>query len=154
MRQKESFLQKKVRTSINAIFPKKAYTIKTHGDRYTAPGIPDILACVMGVFIGIECKMWRGRPTESQILNLRDIDRAGGIAVYVIWDKENNKYYWVDATAPLTYRARAHWTECCELNHTLPSGKTIKIIDCTYLMARLINKKTNIKDTISNANKN
>ena len=154
MRQKESILQKRVRASINAIFPKKAYTIKTHGDRYTAPGIPDILACVMGVFIGIECKMWRGRPSEAQIINLRDINRAGGIGVYLIWNTDEGIYYWVDAEEPFTYRARARWIQAGEIAHKLPSGKTLKIIDCTYLMSRLISKNTNLMEKINNANKN
>lgn len=53
------------------------------GAEFTKEGIPDILACVHGIFFGIEVKAPKGRPTILQLKNLRSIRRAGGIGVLV-----------------------------------------------------------------------
>ena len=51
------------------------------GASYTKSGIPDILVCCKGRFIGVETKAPKGKPSDLQIYNLRQIDKAGGIAV-------------------------------------------------------------------------
>lgn len=51
------------------------------GGQFTTAGIPDILACVGGRFIGVEIKAPRGRPTALQIHNLKKIDEAGGYGI-------------------------------------------------------------------------
>lgn len=138
--QNETLLQRKLRLTINCVFPgTPAYTLKIHGDRYSAPGVPDIIACVQGIFIGIECKMWRGRPSEAQQLHLRDIIRSGGIGLYIVWDKEEDIYYWVPADTPFTYRARKNWISAGTKNVTV-NETTVNIIEPTYLMAKIINK--------------
>jgi Holliday junction resolvase len=48
----------------------------THG--YGRSGVPDIVACYRGKFIGIECKAGKGVPTALQLKELRLIDEAGG----------------------------------------------------------------------------
>ena len=48
------------------------------GASYTKAGIPDILACINGYFVAIEVKASNGRPSELQLYNLREIDKAGG----------------------------------------------------------------------------
>lgn len=48
----------------------------THG--YGRSGVPDIVACYRGRFIGIECKAGKGVPTALQLKELRLIDEAGG----------------------------------------------------------------------------
>ena len=138
--QNETYLQRKLRLTLNCVFPAKpAYTLKIHGDKYSAPGVPDIIACIEGVFVGIECKMWRGRPSQAQQLHLRDIIRAGGIGLYLVWDKEEDIYYWVPADTPFTYRARKNWIQSRSVDMTI-EGTTVNIIDPSYLMARLIQK--------------
>lgn len=138
--QKESLLQRKVRMSLNVEFPDKAYTLKTHGDKYTAPGIPDILASLEGVFVGIECKMWRGRPSEAQALHMRDIIRSGGVGIYSIWDRKEGVYYWVPAAYPFTYRSRSHWVKAPLVKREV-RGREIEIIDCSFVKASIfINK--------------
>lgn len=65
--------------------------IKKHGGYYAMPvmhgmasnGTPDFLCCVCGVFIGIEAKAGKGKPTALQVVRLREIREAGGIAVVV-----------------------------------------------------------------------
>ncbi len=51
------------------------------GASYTKSGIPDLLVCCSGMFIGIELKSPSGKPTELQIYNLRKIDEAGGYGI-------------------------------------------------------------------------
>lgn len=58
-----------------------AYFVKYFANRNTKAGIPDILACVNGYFLGIEVKAQRGKPSELQIYHCRKIREAGGIAL-------------------------------------------------------------------------
>ena len=51
------------------------------GGGFTKSGIPDLLICCNGYFIGCELKSVRGKPTELQVMNLTNIQRAGGLAV-------------------------------------------------------------------------
>ena len=50
------------------------------GAQYTKSGIPDILACINGYFVGIEVKAPNGTPSELQLHNVRAINAAGGFA--------------------------------------------------------------------------
>jgi hypothetical protein len=45
---------------------------------YGASGVPDIVACVAGQFVGIECKAGNNKPTALQKRNLEQIETAGG----------------------------------------------------------------------------
>ena len=51
------------------------------GSNFTKAGVPDIIACVKGRFIGVEIKGPAGKPTELQIHNLKKIDEAGGYGI-------------------------------------------------------------------------
>ncbi len=65
--------------------------LKERGAYYAMPvaggfgnaGVPDILVCYRGKFIGIECKAGRGQTTALQDKHLEDIKRAGGISLVV-----------------------------------------------------------------------
>lgn len=50
-------------------------------------GIPDIIGCFRGRFLGIECKAGKGKTTALQDLELEKIRQAKGFA-YVV--NENN----------------------------------------------------------------
>lgn len=56
------------------------YYVKYHGNAYSTNGTPDILACVNGHFLAIEVKADKGKPSELQLVKIRDIRRAGGLA--------------------------------------------------------------------------
>lgn len=49
----------------------------THG--YGRSGVPDIICCCNGVFIGIECKAGKNKPTALQEKEMHDIRKAGGV---------------------------------------------------------------------------
>ena len=53
---------------------------KEHGGPYGTSGIPDIICCYKGRFIGMECKLPSGRLSEMQKRAIQKISQAGGIA--------------------------------------------------------------------------
>lgn len=60
------------------------YFVKFFANRMTKSGVPDILACVNGYFVGIEVKAQNGHPSELQYYNVRKIREAGGFA-YIVY---------------------------------------------------------------------
>jgi Holliday junction resolvase len=46
-------------------------------------GVPDIIVCYQGRFIGIECKSGANKPTPLQEQNLERITNAGGTALVI-----------------------------------------------------------------------
>ena len=53
----------------------------THG--YGRSGVPDIIACVSGRFLAIECKAGGNKPTALQTREIENIRACGGVAVIV-----------------------------------------------------------------------
>ena len=53
---------------------------KEHGGPYSTSGIPDIICCYKGRFLGLEAKLPGGKLTELQTRALDTINAAGGIA--------------------------------------------------------------------------
>ena len=53
---------------------------KEHGSVYGTNGVPDIICCYKGRFLGLECKLPGGRLTELQKRAIEQINRAGGFA--------------------------------------------------------------------------
>ncbi len=51
----------------------------THG--YGRSGVPDIVACVNGHFLAVECKAGKNKPTALQVREIEAIRKAGGVAV-------------------------------------------------------------------------
>jgi Holliday junction resolvase len=51
------------------------------GGQFTKAGVPDILACVEGSFLGVELKTEVGRVSELQKYNLKKITECGGISI-------------------------------------------------------------------------
>jgi len=61
----------------------KAYYFFPVMGGYGRSGIPDIIACLNGRFIGIECKAGFNKPTLLQERELKEISRAGGTTLVV-----------------------------------------------------------------------
>jgi Holliday junction resolvase len=57
-------------------------------------GVPDVVACYEGQFIGIECKAGNNEPTALQHAELAKIDKAKGVTMIV---NENN-VAWIETT--------------------------------------------------------
>lgn len=56
---------------------------KEHGGMYGTAGIPDIICCYKGLFIGFEVKSETGRLTKIQEVTIRKIKEAKGKAYKV-----------------------------------------------------------------------
>jgi hypothetical protein len=53
----------------------------THG--FGRSGVPDIICCVAGKFLAVECKAGGNKPTALQEKEMADIRKQGGIAIVV-----------------------------------------------------------------------
>lgn len=76
----------------------KAYNywhVKFFANMYTKVGVPDILACINGCFVGIEVKALNGRPSELQKYNVELINQCGGYAVILYPNQFNDFVYMV-----------------------------------------------------------
>ena len=62
---------------------KNVFFWKEHGGLYGTSGIPDIIICYKGRFIGMECKLPGRHLTELQKRALKKISAAGGYAYRV-----------------------------------------------------------------------
>jgi Holliday junction resolvase len=58
------------------------YAVNVPGNAF-AQGLPDIMACVCGKFVGLEIKSADGSLRPLQKVNIKNIRRAGGIAEVV-----------------------------------------------------------------------
>ena len=63
-----------------------AWVLKTWGNGIQRAGIPDLIVCLNGHFVGIEVKAEKGKPSELQKYNIKKIKEAGGIAMIVYPD--------------------------------------------------------------------
>ena len=76
--------EKRVKTKVESVLKSEgAYYFfpATHG--YGRSGVPDIIACVNGHFLAIECKAGGNKPTALQTREIESIRSAGGVAVVV-----------------------------------------------------------------------
>lgn len=80
----EAKVKKKV---VDVIKKHKAYYFYPVTGGFGRSGIPDIIVCHRGHFVGIECKAGTNKPTALQLAELAKIIDAGGNAMVV---NENN----------------------------------------------------------------
>lgn len=76
----ESKVKKKVTTILKSIGAYYFYPV-TGG--FGRSGVPDIVCCLNGNFIGIECKAGDNKATALQLKNIEEIQEAGGFAFIV-----------------------------------------------------------------------
>ena len=74
----ESSLKRKILAMIKKKYP-HSFVYKT-SDRFTS-GIPDILMCLNGWFVGIELKATGKKPSPLQIHVINKIREARGVAI-------------------------------------------------------------------------
>lgn len=65
------------------------YYFMPPGVGYGRAGIPDIICCVNGYFLAIECKAGRGKTTALQERELQNIKTAGGVGI-VVYNKSED----------------------------------------------------------------
>jgi hypothetical protein len=76
----EKLVKKKVTTILKSLGAYYFYPV-TGG--YGRSGVPDIICCFNGNFIGIECKAGDNKATALQLKNLEEIQAAGGFAFII-----------------------------------------------------------------------
>jgi Holliday junction resolvase len=76
----ESKVKKQVKKILDDL---GAYHFSPMMDGYGRSGVPDIIACYKGKFIGIECKSGDNKPTLLQLRNIDDIKRNQGLAIVI-----------------------------------------------------------------------
>ena len=54
-----------------------------NGLKFTKDGVPDLLVCCNGYFVGLELKAENGHPSKLQLWTIDQIREAGGIAMVV-----------------------------------------------------------------------
>ena len=54
--------------------------VKFFANKMTKSGIPDVLACINGYFVGVEIKAQNGKPSDLQIYHCEKIRKSGGFA--------------------------------------------------------------------------
>ena len=67
-----------------------AYYFFPAANGYGRTGIPDVIACVGGHFVGIECKAGSKQPTALQQRELDNIEKAEGTGLIVNADNISN----------------------------------------------------------------
>ncbi len=77
MKQKESKIQLRTRKALEHSIG--GFWFKVHGGPFQRAGIPDLLGCVMGLYIGVELKTDVGKTSTVQKEVMRLIRRESGI---------------------------------------------------------------------------
>lgn len=75
---REKTIENKIKAYLKSI---GAYYFKHHGNQFSQVGVPDIIACYKGHFIGIEVKNETGKTSPLQDINLKMIQDAGGYSL-------------------------------------------------------------------------
>ena len=76
--------EKKVKIKVKSILDKVgAYHCMPATGGYGASGVPDIIACHKGLFLGIECKANGNKATALQNKHLTLIKEAGGYSTVI-----------------------------------------------------------------------
>lgn len=87
MAQGEAKLSRKI---MDALRLKGYFCFKVHGSEFMMAGLPDIMVCADGLFIGLETKLpsTRGNVSPRQAYVHSLIENAGGTAVVVCSPQE------------------------------------------------------------------
>lgn len=86
-KQQENKVQKQIQEYVRSV---GGYCFKVHGEMFMRAGIPDIICCIKGQFVGIEVKDGNNQPSELQLAHIANIRRCGGIGfvAYSVKDVE------------------------------------------------------------------
>lgn len=82
MSQRESALSRRI---MEALRLEGYFCFKVHGSEYMMAGLPDVIVCAEGKFIGLETKLPESRGNVSPVQRLvhTKIENAGGVAEVV-----------------------------------------------------------------------
>ena len=76
--------EKAVKAKVKAVLESEGvYYFMPPANGYGRAGVPDVIACVNGKFLAIECKANGNKPTALQVREIEAIRAANGVAVVV-----------------------------------------------------------------------
>lgn len=82
----------------------KAYHFFPAQNGYGRAGIPDIIVCFRGLFLGVECKAGFNKPTALQEREMAEINKAGGSTMVVREDTIELLEQWFVMTTQMLAR--------------------------------------------------
>lgn len=85
------------------------WTLKTWSNGVQRSGVPDLLVCCNGRFVGVELKAPKGKPSELQLWNLLQIERSGGYGWLLYPDDFENFKNWI-VSLKQNRIAEVHWS--------------------------------------------
>lgn len=65
------------------------WNLKTWSNGVQRSGVPDLLVCCGGCFVGVELKAQNGKPSQLQLWNLQKIEESGGYGILLYPDQFN-----------------------------------------------------------------
>jgi len=65
----------------------------THG--FGRSGVPDIICCYNSLFMGIECKAGKNKPTALQEKEMKKIREAGGVTFVINEENVKDLVNWI-----------------------------------------------------------
>ena len=97
--------EKKVKNKVKKVLDELgAYHFFPATGGYGASGVPDIIACYKGKFIGIECKANGNKPTALQQKHLRDISVNGGVSLVIDEDNVDMLKFYITGKQTFDFR--------------------------------------------------
>ena len=76
--------EKKVKNHVKKLLDEMGiYHFSPPGMGLGRAGIPDLICCYNGLFLAIECKAGKNKPTPLQQKELADIIKAGGVSCVI-----------------------------------------------------------------------
>jgi Holliday junction resolvase len=76
--------EKAVKAKVKTVLESEGvYYFMPPANGFGRSGVPDIVACVNGLFLAIECKAGTNKPTALQVREIESIRRNNGVAVVV-----------------------------------------------------------------------
>ena len=90
---REKLFEAKVRAYL---ISKGCWVLKTWSNGVQRQGVPDLLVCCNGFFLGVELKAEDGHPSDLQLWNIEQIRLAHGIAIVLYPDQFNRFKYLID----------------------------------------------------------
>ena len=80
--------EKNFENKVKAFLKEKGcWVLKTWSNGVQRSGVPDLLVCCNGYFLGVELKAPNGKPSDLQRWNIDKIREAGGIAIVLYPDQ-------------------------------------------------------------------
>lgn len=80
--------EKQFETKVKAFLKEEGcWVLKTWSNGIQREGVPDLLVCCSGLFLGVELKAANGHPSELQLWNVEQIRKAHGIAIVLYPDQ-------------------------------------------------------------------